>query len=141
MRSYNSWASVDPHLLLFTFLPPLLFGDAMTIDTHVAKRTGGQCLILAGPGVVIGSMATALVLYFMLPYGWDFPTSLMVGSILAATDPVAVVSLLKDMGASPVLTMQIQGESLLNDGTAMVVFSVAYGLVEGKDCGPVCILC
>eukprot|EP00449_Zooxanthella_nutricula_P048481 CAMPEP_0198612090 /NCGR_PEP_ID=MMETSP1462-20131121/157720_1 /TAXON_ID=1333877 /ORGANISM="Brandtodinium nutriculum, Strain RCC3387" /LENGTH=1019 /DNA_ID=CAMNT_0044343893 /DNA_START=1 /DNA_END=3056 /DNA_ORIENTATION=+ len=140
MHSYESWAAIDPHLLLFTFLPPLLFGDAMTIDTHVARRSGLQCLILAGPGVVIGSTATAAVLYYLLPYGWDFPTSLMVGSILAATDPVAVVSLLKDLGASPVLTMQIQGESLLNDGTAMVLFTIAYGLVEGKDCGAACIL-
>jgi len=135
VRSYNSWVAIDPHLLLFTFLPALLCGDAMTIDTHIAKRTIGQCLILAGPGVVIGSFATAGLVYAMLPYGWDFWTCLTVGSILAATDPVAVVSLLKDLGASPVLTMQIQGESLLNDGTAIVLFNVAYAVVGGEDYG------
>mmetsp|Transcript_28634 Transcript_28634/g.72439 ORF Transcript_28634/g.72439 Transcript_28634/m.72439 type:complete len:970 (-) Transcript_28634:251-3160(-) len=132
-RSYTSWAGIDPHLLLFTFLPPLLFGDAMTIDMHVARRTIRQCLILAVPGVIIGAFATAAVLRYVLPYGWSWEICIMVGSILAATDPVAVVSLLKDLGASPTLTMLIQGEALLNDGTAMVLFSVAYRMVGGEE--------
>lgn len=132
LHSYYSWVDMDAHLLLFTLLPPLLCGDAMTIDMHVAKKTAWQCLILAGPGVAVGSFATAAVCYYVLPYNWDFSTSLTVGSILAATDPVAVVSLLKDLGASPVLTMQIQGESLLNDGTAIVLFTIAYDIKSGK---------
>eukprot|EP00429_Kryptoperidinium_foliaceum_P053640 CAMPEP_0176094428 /NCGR_PEP_ID=MMETSP0120_2-20121206/47319_1 /TAXON_ID=160619 /ORGANISM="Kryptoperidinium foliaceum, Strain CCMP 1326" /LENGTH=888 /DNA_ID=CAMNT_0017428371 /DNA_START=190 /DNA_END=2856 /DNA_ORIENTATION=- len=140
MNSYTGWVGVDPHLLLFTFLPPLLFSDAFAIDTHIAKRTSGQCLLLAGPGVVIGSFATAGFCQYCLPYGWDFPTSLMVGSILSATDPVAVVSLLKDLGASPVLTMQIQGESMLNDGTAMVLFTVAYKFVAAEECDAGCVV-
>lgn len=131
-RSFEGWMSLDPHLLLFAFLPPLLAGDAMTIDTHLAKRCAAQCLLLAGPGVIMGSFATAYVVY-SLPYNWDFPTCLAVGSILAATDPVAVVGLLKDLGASPVLTILIQGESLLNDGTAIVLFTIAYEMVAGKS--------
>jgi len=131
-RSYTSWMEIDPHLLLFTFLPALLCGDAMTMDTHIARRTVGQCLLLAGPGVLIGAFSTAAFLYAVLPYGWDFWTSLTVGSILAATDPVAVVGLLKELGASPVLTMLIQGESLLNDGTAMVLFAIAYAIAGGE---------
>mmetsp|Transcript_68281 Transcript_68281/g.191307 ORF Transcript_68281/g.191307 Transcript_68281/m.191307 type:complete len:899 (+) Transcript_68281:87-2783(+) len=140
MNSYTAWVKVDPHLLLFTFLPPLLFSDAFSVDTHIAMRTSGQCLILAVPGVVIGSFTSAALFQYLFPYGWDFPTSLMVGSILSATDPVAVVSLLKDLGASPVLTMQIQGESMLNDGTAMVLFTVAYKIVGQEECGPGCVV-
>merc|ERR1719240_1442505 len=75
---------------------------------------------------------TALFLYAFVP-GWPFALCLTVGSILAATDPVAVVGLLKDLGASPTLTVQIQGESLLNDGTAIVLYSVAYNMIQGKD--------
>jgi len=52
---------------------------------------------------------------------------------LGATDPVAVVALLKELGASPTLTVQIQGESLLNDGTAIVVFTVMYNIVGGEE--------
>jgi NhaP-type Na+/H+ or K+/H+ antiporter len=139
IHTYESWAMIEPHLLLFTFLPPLLFYEALTVDVHVARRCCGQCLILAGPGVVMSSFATAALLY-ALPFNWNFTTSLMVGSIISATDPVAVVSLLKDLGASPVLTMQIQGESLLNDGTAMVLFTVTYGVVRGAECGIVCVV-
>ena len=57
----------------------------------------------------------------------------MGGSILCATDPVAVVSLLKELGASPVLTVQIQGESLLNDGTAIVLYLISYNMLSGQD--------
>merc|ERR1719284_637311 len=58
-QSYEMWMAIDPHLLLFTPLPALLAGDAMTIDTSVAKRVGLQCLYLAGPGVLIGGFGTA----------------------------------------------------------------------------------
>jgi len=56
----------------------------------------------------------------------------MYGSIVSATDPVAVVALLKELGASKRLATMIEGESLLNDGTAMVVFLVLIDLVEGN---------
>jgi len=134
-KSLDIWLDMDPHLLLFVFLPPLLFADAMSIDTHMARKTIGQCLILAGPGVVIGAVATAAVVYY-IPFGFDMWTSLAVGAILAATDPVAVVGLLKDLGASPILTLQIQGESLLNDGTSVVLFKIAYDIVSGEVYGP-----
>merc|ERR1719162_2895943 len=71
-RSYEAWMNIDPHLLLYVFLPPLLCGDAMTIDTHVAKKTAWQCIFLAGPGVAVGAFFTSLVAYFVLPYEWNF---------------------------------------------------------------------
>mmetsp|Transcript_82025 Transcript_82025/g.149971 ORF Transcript_82025/g.149971 Transcript_82025/m.149971 type:complete len:1237 (-) Transcript_82025:161-3871(-) len=130
-RSYEMWMKIDPHLLIFTMLPVLLTGDAMTLDTAVAKRVSSQCLWLAGPGVLMGSFGAAAFLRVYL--GWDFLVCLACGSILAATDPVAVVGLLKELGASPTLTVQIQGESLLNDGTAMVLFNVAYNMLKGEE--------
>jgi NhaP-type Na+/H+ or K+/H+ antiporter len=57
----------------------------------------------------------------------------MLGAIIAATDPVAVVSLLKDLGASKKLATMIEGESLFNDGTAMVLFLIMLELVDGED--------
>ena len=56
----------------------------------------------------------------------------MYGAIISATDPVAVVALLRDLGASRRLATLIEGESLLNDGTAMVVFLVLLDIVEGN---------
>jgi NhaP-type Na+/H+ or K+/H+ antiporter len=69
---------------------------------------------------------------FFLPLGWSWNLSMVFGSILAATDPVAVVALLKSAGASPKLTILIIGESLLNDGTAMVLFTLFFDMLKGK---------
>merc|ERR1719387_3370948 len=60
--TYKMWMGIEPHLLLFTLLPPLLAGDAMTIDTTVAKRVAYQCLYMAGPGVLAQAMAVAGIL-------------------------------------------------------------------------------
>jgi NhaP-type Na+/H+ or K+/H+ antiporter len=129
--SYKMWMGIDPHLFMFTLLPALLAGDAMTVDTSVAKRVGYQCLYLAGPGVIISAMITALFLRWFLD--WEFLLALVAGSILCATDPVAVVALLKELGASPMLTVQIQGESLLNDGTAIVLYLISYNMLSGEN--------
>merc|ERR1719359_1471411 len=75
-ESYNMWMLIEPHLLLFTLLPGLLMGDAMTIDTTVARRVAFQCLYLAGPGVLIGAFGTAAFLALYPPIGWDFKLSL-----------------------------------------------------------------
>lgn len=134
-ESYEMWMDIDPHLMLFTLLPALLAGDAMTIDTSVAKRVGCQCLYLAGPGVIFGGFATAFFLDAYIDWKTDksFLLSLCAGSILCATDPVAVVALLKELGASPTLTVQIQGESLLNDGTAIVLYLISYAMLAGEE--------
>ncbi|OLP85596.1 Sodium/hydrogen exchanger 7 [Symbiodinium microadriaticum] len=129
--SWQMWMDIDPHLLLFTMLPSLLMADAMTIHTGVAMRVAKQCIYLAGPGVLINALLAACFLYVYLPYQWPFLLCLTTGSILCATDPVAVVALLKELGASPTLTVLIQGEALLNDGTAIVLYLMAYSMLEG----------
>ena len=90
---------------------------------------------MAGPMLLIGTGLSALMMRYILGYnGEEFPWSaaLLYGSIISATDPVAVVSLLKELGASKRLATMIEGESLLNDGTAMVVFLVLLDIVEGN---------
>ena len=69
-------------------------------------------------------------------YGWwPFNTCLLLGTILSATDPVAVVALLKELGAAKTLGTLIEGESLLNDGSAVVLFEFVYMWVK-HDTGP-----
>ncbi|CAK0859427.1 unnamed protein product, partial [Prorocentrum cordatum] len=131
-RSFSMWMCIDPHLLLYTMLPPLLAGDAMGIDTRVAFKVAKQCFYLAGPGVLVNASLTAVALQ-SLHDEWPWWLCMTAGAILCATDPVAVVSLLKELGASPTLTVQIQGESLLNDGTAIVLYSFAYAFLSKKD--------
>mmetsp|Transcript_9954 Transcript_9954/g.31619 ORF Transcript_9954/g.31619 Transcript_9954/m.31619 type:complete len:987 (+) Transcript_9954:94-3054(+) len=132
-RSYEMAMAIDHHLLLFSLLPPLLAGDAMSIDMVVATKVAKQCLYLAGPGVAVNGFLCALFLWVYLPYEWPFMLCFSTGAILCATDPVAVVALLKELGASPTLTVQIQGESLLNDGSAIVMFTIAYDILSGQE--------
>ena len=128
-RSMGRWRRMNPELLLCGFLPLLLFGDAMQINLHTFYTKMYQCLLLATAGVLISTFATA---YFaaLLPYEWSWFFRCMFGSIAAATDPVAVVALLNALGASPGLTMTITGESLFNDGTAMVLFLLFDSLAQ-----------
>jgi len=65
------------------------------------------------------------------PYDWNWKTSFLFSGLLSATDPVAVVALLKDLGASKKLSTIIEGESLMNDGTAIVVYQLFYRMVLG----------
>jgi hypothetical protein len=88
-------------------------------------------VLLAGPGVVIGAVLMGVFAKFLLPYNWSWNLAMVFGSILSATDPVAVVALLKSAGASPKLTILIVGESLLNDGTAMVSKRWMDGSIDG----------
>jgi NhaP-type Na+/H+ or K+/H+ antiporter len=122
--SMLTWAGIDPHVFLFIFLPALLYEASGNVDVHIFGRAGMQMLLLAGPGVVISTGLVAVVVQELFDYGWDWQTAFCFGSMLSATDPVAVVALLKELGASKRLSLLIEGESLLNDGTAMVVFMV-----------------
>ena len=122
--SLEAWQHLSGHLILYVFIPPLIFGDAMQLDFHILKRCAGQCLLLAVPAVMFSTALTAVVAHYLLPYHWSWTLAIAFGAVLSATDPVAVVSLLKSLGASPALTMLIGGESLLNDGTAMVILDI-----------------
>jgi NhaP-type Na+/H+ or K+/H+ antiporter len=131
--SISSWDDIDPHLLMYAFLPPLLFGDSMNLNYHHVKQCFWQCFLLAGPGVVIGTGLMGLVAKWVLPYSWDWKMAMCFASITAATDPVAVVGLLNQLGASKKLTMVIAGESLMNDGIAIVAFTLFKNLLHGQS--------
>ena len=89
-------------------------------------------LLLAGPGVVIGAFMTGGFLA-IFPFGWSFNFRMLMGSILSATDPVAVVALLKDAGASSRLTLLIIAESMLNDGTGIVLYTLFFTILSGAS--------
>jgi len=129
----NMWESIDPHLFFYGFLPTLIFGEAMRLNAQLVRQCIWQILLLAVPGVLIGTVLTATFCVYIFPYGWDWPIALVFGSICSATDPVAVVALFNTLGVSPRLTMLISGESLLNDGTAMVIFSLMLKVILGAS--------
>ncbi len=94
------------------------------------------------PMVLAGTALTALFAFYVLPYGWNFNFCMTFGAIASATDPVAVAALLQELGAPPRLKTHVAGESLLNDGAAIVFFTIFkalylkdVGLPGGEDIG------
>lgn len=110
------WADIDADLLLAVFLPILIFEGAFSMEVHQIKKCMAQMLLLAGPGVLISTVLIGAAVKLVFPYDWNWKTSLLLGAVLSATDPVAVVALLKDMGASKKLSTIVEGESMMNDG-------------------------
>lgn len=124
-------SQIDPHFILFVFLPTLIFEAAFDMDVHVFKRSITNVVLLAVPGLLIGTVVLGGI-SILFPYNWNWYVALMFGALLSATDPVAVVALLKELGASKKLATLIEGESLLNDGTAIVVFMVFLSAVTAS---------
>jgi NhaP-type Na+/H+ or K+/H+ antiporter/CRP-like cAMP-binding protein len=122
-------------LVSFTHLPPAAdfskpLGHA---DPHIFLWEIGQTTILATVGVVIATALTAVFTYFCMGTGLagNWAAALAFGGMLSATDPVAVVALLKELGAPKQLSLLIEGESLINDGTAMAIFLVFFEMLTG----------
>jgi NhaP-type Na+/H+ or K+/H+ antiporter/CRP-like cAMP-binding protein len=143
-KSIQWAANIDPHLLLYVFLPILIFEAAFAMDVHVFKKTFANATIMAVPGILVAIVLSAAFVvglnYFNIGLGkWNWTIALLFGAVISATDPVAVVSILKTLGASKKLGTLIEGESLLNDGTAIVIFMVIYlGLTgDGIDGSPI----
>ena len=140
-----TWAGhIDPHLILFVFLPTLIFEAAFAMDFHTFKKTVINASIMAIPGIIIAMVLTAALMIGVKNLGlgldsWGWPVALMFGAVASATDPVAVVALLKDLGASKKLGTLIEGESMLNDGTAIVLFMVFLAGITGQasDSSPI----
>ncbi|CAM0908979.1 unnamed protein product [Alopecurus aequalis] len=126
------WAAINPDLLLAVFLPALLFESSFSMEVHQIKKCMAQMVLLAVPGVVISTVLLGAAVKLTFPYDWSWKTSFLFSGLLSATDPVAVVALLKDLGASKKLSTIIEGESLMNDGTAIVVYQLFYRMVLGK---------
>ncbi|XP_012942762.1 sodium/hydrogen exchanger 10 [Aplysia californica] len=127
-------ADIGPHTILYVFLPVLIFEGAFAIDMYVFKQIFIQVLVLAVPALgVITGMIAVVAKYLFVYTGWNWLIALLFGSILSATDPVAVVAIMKELGTSKQLSLLIEGESMLNDGTAMVCFEVFMKIIEESD--------
>lgn len=119
------WTQIDSNLLLLTILPGLILRDAMEIQFDIFMLASGQLLLLAYPMVLVGTILTGVAVYFCVPwFDWPWSLTFTLGSILGSTDPIAVASVLKSLGAPPRLQLHLSGESTLNDGSAMVFFNV-----------------
>ncbi|CAN1226981.1 Sodium/hydrogen exchanger 7 [Linum grandiflorum] len=123
------WGAIDPDLLLAVFLPVLIFDSAFSMEPAHIKGCMVQILLLAVPGVLISTVCLGSALKLTFPYNWSWKISLLLGGLLSATDPVAVLALLKELGGSKKLSTIIEGESMMNDGIAIVVYQLFLKMV------------
>jgi len=124
VESVRMWIGINGTVIILSFLPGLLFLDSYNFNVYLFKQSFSQLVAFAFPMVLFGTFLTALSAYYLLPYGWSFDLCMTFGAILGATDPVAVAVLMNDLGAPSRLKVHIAGESLLNDGSAMVFFTI-----------------
>lgn len=118
---------MTPEVVLFIFLPALLFESAFNLDAKALMRNILPILTLAIPALLLSTATVGLIVHYVL--GLPLGVSLLFGSLISATDPVAVVALFKEIGAPKRLNLLVEGESLFNDGTALVVFKIILGVV------------
>jgi len=118
---------VTPELVLLVLVPGLVFEASLGIDLVELRRTFGGVALLAVPGVLVTAGIVAVVL--QLATGLPLGLGLVVGAIVAATDPVAVISTFRQLGSPRRLATVVEAESLFNDGTAIVVFAIAVRAV------------
>jgi CPA1 family monovalent cation:H+ antiporter len=120
---------VPPEVILTVFLPGLVFESGYRLDVGELRRTSGAVAFLAVPGVIITAAVVALALW--LGAGLRPELGFLIGAMLAATDPAAVIASIKRMHAPERLSTLIEAESVFNDGTAIVVFTVALAALTG----------
>ena len=132
-----SFLHLEPQLeltkdLVFTaLLPPLVFEAALYLRWQQLRRDLPVVLLLATAGVAISALVTALGMYFVVQWAW--PSALIFGVLIAATDPVSVIATFKEQHVHGRLRFLVEAESLLNDGTAAVGFALALSFAQGMN--------
>ena len=116
-------------LIFDALLPPLLFEAAFHIRWHQLRRELPLVLTLASVGVAFFRSVTAIGMHYVAHWAW--PAAVVFGALIAATDPVSVISTFEEAGVKGRLRLLIESESLLNDGTAAVAFGVAVLFAQG----------
>lgn len=125
--------SLSEELILFIFVPPLIFESALNMDSRLLLRNLPPVLMLAAPGLLISTAIVGTILAWLTPL--TLGQALLFGSLISATDPVAVIALFKELGAPKQLAILVEGESLFNDATAIVTFNIILGIIAAGAVG------
>jgi len=129
VKNQPDW--LTPNIVLVIFLPALLFEGSLKLQVRQLHENALPIVLLATVGVLVATLVTGYASHFLL--GLPLLVALVFGAITAATDPISVLSIFKEMSVPKRLAIVVEGESLFNDGTAAALFTVlAAGVVSGS---------
>ncbi|HEX5215165.1 MAG TPA: cation:proton antiporter [Vicinamibacterales bacterium] len=120
---------VSSGTFIYVFLPALLFQSSLTVDVRRLIEDAAPILLLAVIAVLVATFVIGLALFPIA--GVSLVACLLLGAMVATTDSVAVIAIFRDVGAPARLTRLVEGESLLNDAAAIVLFTVLLNLQLG----------
>jgi CPA1 family monovalent cation:H+ antiporter len=129
LRFSNSIA-LTKDLLFTVLLPPLIFQAAFYLDWRRLRRDLGVIVVLAIVGVILAAGITTIGMHYLA--NWQWMSALVFGVLIAATDPVSVITTFREAGARGRLVLLVEAESLFNDGTAAVFFVMILESLKGR---------
>ena len=121
-------AFLTPEIIFMVFLPGLLFEAGLNIQSHHLRANALPILLIAVLGVLVATLVTGFSIYWAIG-GLPLMVALVFGALISATDPISVLALFKELGVSKRLSVLVEGESLFNDGTAVVLFQILLAAV------------
>jgi CPA1 family monovalent cation:H+ antiporter len=119
--------NLTPEVILGLLVPPLVFEAAFRLKFSELNKCLPTILLFAVPGVIITTLVVGGIL--VLDTGISMPLAFLFGAFISATDPLAVTATFRKLGAPSRLTMLVEGESLLNDGTAIVMYNLMLAVI------------
>ncbi|HEY4961686.1 MAG TPA: sodium:proton antiporter [Terriglobales bacterium] len=121
---------LTPDVILILFLPALVFEGSVKLNLRALLRNSVPLLLLANAGVLVAALVTGYVVHWLI--GLPLLIALLFGCIISATDPISFLAIFKDLDVNKRLSLIMEGESLLNDGTAVVLFGILFGAVAAE---------
>ncbi len=121
---------LDPDVIFLVFLPPLVFSAGWRTSPR-ELRTVMRPLALLAIGLVFLTAAVVAVVAHALVPGLGWPEAAVLGAVLAPTDAVAAVAVFRRIGGPERVRLLVEGESMINDGTALVIYRIAIGIATG----------
>jgi CPA1 family monovalent cation:H+ antiporter len=131
---FRSGLQLTPALVFTVLLPPLIFEAALHLNARQFWRESPLVMSLAFAGTLLSAGTVATGMHYLI--GWSWTAALLFGSLIAATDPVSVIAMMKEQNAEQRLRFLMESESLVNDGAAAVLFALCLAAANGASVGP-----